>query len=326
LDHSASFRSRLTQINENNFEDIALEVFKFQAAENAVYARFLDLTGIRPEGIKSVSDIPFLPIRFFKNFEVKSGIWQSEKIFRSSGTTATGYSYHHVRNQDFYLKYAIRNYENIFGALEGTCFVAILPSYTERNDASLAAMADCFINRTRTSGSGFFHNDPARLRHVIDAALVSGQSVMVLGVTFALLDLVQAGFDFTGVRIMETGGMKGRGREIIRDELHKILRGANPLEVCSEYGMTELFSQAYARSGAIFRPGELMRIQVREINDNRANAEPGSTGVLNIIDLANVDTCSFIEAQDLGRLTEGGFEVLGRLDQSDLRGCSLMTL
>jgi hypothetical protein len=187
-------------------------------------------------------------------------------------------------------------------------------------------MADCFINRTRTSGSGFFHNDPARLRHVIDAALVSGQSVMVLGVTFALLDLVQAGFDFTGVRIMETGGMKGRGREIIRDELHKILRGANPLEVCSEYGMTELFSQAYARSGAIFRPGELMRIQVREINDNRANAEPGSTGVLNIIDLANVDTCSFIEAQDLGRLTEGGFEVLGRLDQSDLRGCSLMTL
>ena len=326
MDQSASFRSRLTQINENNFEDIALEVFKFQSSENAVYARFLELTGISPEEIKSVIDIPFLPIRFFKSYELKSGVWQSEKIFRSSGTSATGFSYHHVRSQEFYLTHATRNYENQFGALEGTCFVAILPSYTERNDASLAAMADCFIKRTRTSGSGFFHNDPVRLRDVIDSALSAGLSVMILGVTFALLDLVRAGFDFTGVRIMETGGMKGRGREIIREELHGILRESNPLEVCSEYGMTELLSQAYARSGSTFRPGELMRIQIREINDNRASAQPGTTGVLNIIDLANLDTCSFIETQDLGRQTHEGFEVLGRLDYSDLRGCSLMTL
>ncbi|MFZ9982274.1 MAG: acyl transferase [Cyclobacteriaceae bacterium] len=326
MDQSASLRNRLTQINENNFEDIALGVFKFQSAENAVYARFLELKGIRPESIKSLRDIPFLPIRFFKNYEVKSGVWQSEKIFRSSGTSVTGFSYHHVRSQDFYLTHAIRNYENNFGALEDTCFLAILPSYTERNDASLAAMADCFIKRTRMPGSGFLHNDPQRLRSVIDAALSMGKSVMVLGVTFALLDLVIKGFDFTGVRIMETGGMKGRGRELIREELHRILSDSNPLEICSEYGMTELFSQAYARSGGSFRPGEMMRVQLREINDNRAVVEDGATGVLNIIDLANLDTCSFIETQDLGRKAGEAFEVLGRLDYSDLRGCSLMTL
>lgn len=326
MNQSAALRSRLTQINENNFEDIALEVFKFQAVQNTVYSKFLALTGFRPDEIKSIDNIPFLPIRFFKTQVIKTGDWPSEKIFRSSGTSETGYSYHHVRDQEFYLANAVMNYEETFGPLKATCFLAVLPSYTERNDASLAAMADWFIKQTEIPESGFYPNDPYRLRKVIDSALEKGLQVMVLGVTFALLDLVTGGFNFTGVRVMETGGMKGRGKELIREELHKILKDSSPLEICSEYGMTELLSQAYARSGGLFRPGKLMRILIREINDQGKKALAGATGVINIIDLANLDTCSFIETQDLGCQKAAGFEVLGRLDYSDLRGCSLMTL
>ena len=318
-------RNRLSQINENNFEDIALEVFKFQVQYNSIYSRFLTLSGINPSEIKSVNDIPFLPIRFFKSHEVKTGNWVAEKIFRSSGTTATGHSMHHIREVQFYLKHAAGCFEYEYGELNGSHFFAILPSYTERDDASLAAMAGYFIDRSRSQFSGFFLGDSWRLRVAMDKALDSGRPVILMGVTFALLDLVQSGFNFSGVRLIETGGMKGRGKEMVREELHQILQTADPLEIGSEYGMTELLSQAYARGGSEFKCSAWMKILTRELNDHRVNTPPGATGVIHVVDLANLDTCSFIETQDLGRLTTNGFEVLGRMDHSDLRGCSLMT-
>ena len=324
MDQYSFLRERLSQINENNFDEIALQVFKLQSKENQVYARFLSLYGVDPGTVNSIQDIPFLPIAFFKSHEVKTGDWKTQKIFRSSGTTATGFSAHHVKEMSFYLEHAAATYEQQFGPLKDTHFLAVLPSYVERDDSSLVAMASHFIQRSESPLSGFYQGEATRLRVALDQALATGKPVVVLGVTFALLDLVQAGFDFTGVRLMETGGMKGRKKEMIREELYAALEASHPTDIISEYGMTEMFSQAYAVRDAVYRYSRLMKILIREINDPRSLAAPGATGVIQVVDLANVDTCAFVATQDLGRMAGQGFQVLGRLDYSDVRGCSLM--
>ena len=324
MDQYSFLRNRLSQINENNFDEIALEVFKLQAKENQVYARFLSLYGVNLDRIKAIQDIPFLPIGFFKSHEVKTGNWKTQKIFRSSGTTATGFSCHHVRELSFYLEYAAQSYEYRFGPLQGTHFFAVLPSYSERDDSSLVAMAAYFIEKTESPFSGFYLGETDRLRLALNAALATGRPVVILGVTFALLDLAQSGFDFSGVRLMETGGMKGRRKEMIRQELYAALQTSNPAELASEYGMTELYSQAYAGADSIYQCSRLMKVLIREINDPLSPSPHGSTGLIHVVDLANLDTCSFIATQDLGRFVGQGFQVLGRADYSDVRGCSLM--
>lgn len=326
MDQISLIKSRLAQINENNFEEIALEIFKLQSRENEIYARFLKLSGSDPDKVTGLTDIPFLPIRFFKTHEVKTGKWTAQKIFRSSGTTSANYSWHHIRDLDFYLQHSEQCYLDRFGELKNTHLLALLPSYIERDDSSLVAMVNHFIKRTGSSFSGFYLGDLNVLKSTLKKALDTGNSVTVIGVTFALLDLVDSGLELSGVRLMETGGMKGRRREMIREELHLHLKKLNPTEIVSEYGMTELLSQAYTVSDCVFSPSRLMKILIRDVSDPLQAVTFGSSGIINIIDLANIDTCSFIETQDLGRLSVNGFEILGRVDFSDVRGCSLLTI
>jgi hypothetical protein len=324
LEEIQKFREKILQINENNFDQIALELFKFQAVHNTVYRDYLIRIGISPEQIHRLSEIPFLPIRFFKTHQVKTGSWVTKKIFRSSGTTATGYSEHHLDDVEFYTSNARGYFEKIFGLLSDSVFIAVLPSYQERDDSSLVFMAHDFIQHASTGLSGFYLNDFEKLNRVISDARNKRKSVYLLGVTFALIDLIEQGIDLSGITIIETGGMKGRRKEIIRSELHEILSKGNPAKICSEYGMTELLSQVYSIGGEWFFAAPTMKILVKEINDPFQVVSPGGAGILNIIDLANVHSCAFIETQDLGRVKENSFEVLGRVDNSDMRGCNLL--
>ncbi len=320
-----SFRDRTPQINENNFEEIALEIFRFQAAMNPVYAEYLRNIGKVPGAVTSFSAIPFLPIRFFRSHVVCTGSWTPAAVFRSSGTTGMTTSAHSIDDLSFYHAHARRIFEGHFGPLEGMNLVAVLPSYTERGDSSLVSMVDSFIQRSGSSLSGFFRPDPERITAQLDRARATGRPTVLIGVTFALLDLIAAGVDLAGITVIETGGMKGRRQEIIREELHDHLRQAQPARICSEYGMTELLSQAYALDGPVFRAPSAMRVMFREVNDPFSKLMMEGQGILMVADLANIHSCCFIETQDLGRGNYRGFEVLGRLDHSDIRGCSLLT-
>jgi hypothetical protein len=321
----SDFRSLCLQINENNFDEIALEIFRFQAKENLVYRKYLNLIGVSPDSINSVFDIPFLPIQFFKTTKVMSGSWVPETIFRSSGTTGINTSSHMVDDFSFYLNHAAADFNQLITDISEAHLLAVLPSYTERADSSLVAMVDHLVKLSGSTFSGFYLNDKGSLQKALCAAKATGAKVILFGVTFALMDLVSAGIDFSGVDVIETGGMKGRGKEVVREELYRYLRQSKPNSIFSEYGMTELFSQAYAGSDGKFKPSSWMRVLIREINDPFKLAPSGTLGVIRVIDLANVHSCCFIETQDLGKsYRDGGFEVLGRLDYSDLRGCNLL--
>lgn len=319
------FRDRVLQINENSFDGIALELFRFQARFNPVYAGYLGNLGVSPDSVLEASRIPFLPIRFFRNHPVCTGEWMPAAEFHSSGTTGMVTSTHLVDDLDYYHGHARRIFEREVGPLSGANLIAVLPSYVERNDSSLVSMVDQFVKWTGSSLSGFFKPDPTVVSDRISEALATGRPTILFGVTFALLDLVAAGIDFSGVTVIETGGMKGRRKEIVREELHQLLRSANPRRICSEYGMTELLSQAYAVDGTRFKTPPSMRVMFREVNDPFSPPSLTGQGILMVIDLANVHSCCFIETQDLGRGNEAGFEVLGRVDHSDIRGCSLLS-
>jgi phenylacetate-coenzyme A ligase PaaK-like adenylate-forming protein len=309
------------------FEALALEIFRFQARYNPVYARFLSLLSVDVQKVKSNTAIPFLPIQFFKNYAVKTGEWKEETVFTSSGTTGMATSRHFLRDLNFYKRNALQGFSHFYGSPEKYCILTLLPSYLEREGSSLIIMTEDFIRRSAHPSSGFFLNNKEELVKVLKKQVAKREPTLLLGVSFALLDLAeQFPLDLGGVTVMETGGMKGRRREITRAELHGILKNAFQLEhIHSEYGMTELFSQAYSKSEGLFHPSFTMRVLAREITDPLTMLPPGKTGVLNVIDLANFDTCSFIATEDLGRVEEdGSFEVLGRLDNSDIRGCNLM--
>lgn len=320
--------SLLADLDSEGFETAAKAVFRYQSVHNPLYAKFLKLLHRRPAAVRSLPSIPFLPIRFFKSHDIKTGVWKEQATFRSSGTTEQTPSRHFVRDPDFYLNNARRGFSRYYGDPSEWRILALLPSYVEREGSSLVAMAAHFIKISGFPESGFFLNEPERLCDTLLLCQSEKYKTLLLGVSFALLDFAERfPVDLSGVIVMETGGMKGRRRELTRNELHRALREAFNLDkIHSEYGMTELFSQAYAPGGdGLFSPAPTLRALATEINDPFCPVAPGRTGVLNFIDLANFDTCSFIQTDDVGRVyADGRFEVLGRLDAAELRGCNLM--
>jgi hypothetical protein len=327
----ADLLSKLAEAGQEDFEALALRVFRYQAVNNAVYARFLELLGRVPERIGAVSEIPFLPVSLFKNYPIQTGAWVPQTEFTSSTTTSQIPSRHLVRDADFYLENTRRGFAKHFGDPSEWCVLALLPSYLERTGSSLVAMADYFIRLSRYPQSGFFLNNYDDLRDAMEGCRATGARTLLLGVSFALLDFAErCPMNLSGVTIMETGGMKGRRKEVTRQELHSILAGAFGVGgIYSEYGMTELFSQAYsspsAGSTAVFVPADTMRAVAWELYDPFCPAVIGRTGTLGFVDLANLDTCSFIATEDVGRVhADGTFEVLGRLDAAEFRGCNLM--
>lgn len=330
-EHSALIFQKTKEITPAGFGAVALEVFRFQAAHCAVYRRYLSLLNIDVQSVVSLSQIPFLPIQFFKNHLVKTGEWEEEAIFTSSGTTGSATSRHYVHDLGFYQKNTVAGFRQFYGDPTGWLVLALLPSYLERSGSSLVSMAEHFIGLSKYEESGFFLDNMEELVELLKRderqKKKDKRRVLLLGVSFALLDLAERqNIDLEGLVVMETGGMKGRRRELTRSELHaELCAGLGVSAIHSEYGMTELFSQAYSLGDGKFRPAATMRALAREITDPLSPQAFGKTGVLNIIDLANFRTCSFIATDDLGRVGEDGtFEVLGRLDHSDIRGCNLM--
>ena len=320
---------KVESVTPASFDELALEVFQYQAIYNRLYADYIRLLHINPESVKKVAQIPFLPIQFFKTQDIQTGKWEPETLFTSSGTTGPITSRHLVRDLDFYLRNTRRGFEYFYGNLREYCVLALLPSYLEREGSSLVAMANYFIQQSKYDFSGFFLYEQEALISILQKCKRSNIPILLLGVSFALWDLAeQHPMNLEGAIIMETGGMKGRRREIIRSDLHDILERAFHVKtIHSEYGMTELLSQAYAKSNGRFFNSPTIRILTRQITDPLANEKQEKTGVINIIDLANVHTISFIATEDLGRVHEDhSFEVLGRLDASDVRGCNLMVL
>lgn len=322
-----SFTNSLAIINEIDFDDIALSLFQFQATNNPLYQSYIGHLAIDPSKITAIDQIPFLPIRFFKSSLVKTGNWQPLIIFSSSGTTGSITSKHAIADVHFYLNHAQQLFEEVYGNLENYHLLALLPSYLEREGSSLIAMIEYFINQTHSVHSGFYLYNQSELLTKIDSLRKDKKRTILWGVSFALLDLAEKQeIDLSHCIIMETGGMKGRRKEWVREELHQFLcTRFNVPSIHSEYGMTELLSQAYSQGNGLFKTPKSMKILVRDTNDPFLSIEKGRIGAISIIDLANAHSCSFIETQDLGKIVQNGyFEILGRMDNSDIRGCNLL--
>ena len=356
------------------FDDLALDVFNYQYKYNAFFSQFCDLIDKKPTQINSIAELPFLPITFFKNKILKTGDWKTEIQFLSSGTTGVITSSHHVKSTDWYNAITKNGFESFYGSLKNYCILGLLPAYLERPGSSLVHMVDYFIGQSAHPQSGFFLYNQADLKLILEDTARTKTPTILFGVTFALLDFVEKyTLQLPDLIIIETGGMKGRRKEIIRSELHEKLRkGFGAKKIHSEYGMTELLSQAYLVDSCAllvdscqltvdslrainvcqlstdncqlnalstvneqrttrFEPIATMKVLSRDVTDPfsifpldpKKNKSP--TGALNIIDLANIDTCSFIATDDLGKVyADGSFEVLGRMDNSDVRGCALL--
>ena len=316
--------------NEHDFEQAALTIFQIQAKNNSVYGQFVQNLGVEPKNVTQIADIPFLPIQFFKSKEIKTGTWQPEITFTSSGTTGATISQHQVKELALYKQSFLAAFKRFYGEPSAYCILALLPAYLERTGSSLVLMADELIKQSSKSQSGFYLNDYLNLIETLKQLAQNNTPTLLLGVSFALLDVAEMleGFNYPNLIVMETGGMKGRRKELIREELHAILMqafGTNSIH--SEYGMTELLSQAYSKGKGLYQSPPWMKISTRDTTDPLSMVAPGATGGLNVIDLANLYSCSFIATEDLGRVYgDGSFEVLGRFDQSDIRGCNLMVL
>jgi phenylacetate-coenzyme A ligase PaaK-like adenylate-forming protein len=310
--------------NQTDFIEVALEVFIFQYNNNIVYREYCDLLNIKPTDVSSLEDIPFLPISLFKSHKICTGDNNFEKEFTSSGTTGIVTSSHYVKDVTVYETSFIKGFEQFYGSIDNYIILGLLPSYLEREGSSLIYMVEKLIALTKNEKSGFFLDDYEGLLKVISENK-SNKKIMLIGVSYALLDLAeQFKPDLSACIIMETGGMKGKRKEIPKNELHQILKvGFNVKNIHSEYGMTELLSQAYAVDNGKFKLPPWMKILSREYNDPFSYTNI-KTGGLNIIDLANVYSCSFIATQDLGKVHNGYFEILGRFDNSDIRGCNLL--
>jgi phenylacetate-coenzyme A ligase PaaK-like adenylate-forming protein len=313
---------------QDDFREATLGVFNHQYRNNQVYREFVTFLGKDPGQINNTVDIPFLPVEFFRNHKIVTGDGPVEIIFESSGTTGITPGRHYVSDLKLYERSFLTSFRLCYGDPSEYLIIALLPSYTERKTSSLVYMADKLISESRYHRSGFYKGKGDDMLSVIEKGKADGVKVLLLGVSFALLDLAEKESpDLSGVIIMETGGMKGRRKEITRPELHQILKeNLNVNSIHSEYGMTELMSQAYSAGDGIFYCPPWMKIAIRDPRDPLClYDQPGQTGGINIIDLANLNSCSFIATADLGRIWEdGGFEVLGRFDSSDIRGCNLM--
>lgn len=314
---------------QKDFNEITLEVFSYQFQHNLVYREFCQLLDRNPRNVSRVEEIPFLPIEFFKKKKVISSEETPEIIFTSSGTTGSVTSKHYVTDLNVYEKSFLKAFEIFYGNPEEIVILALLPSYLERQGSSLIYMADSLIKRSKHPESGFYLNNLEALQHQLKELDKSGTKILLLGVSFALLDLVETyEFNLKNTTIMETGGMKGRRKEMIREELHEILaKGFGVPKIHSEYGMTELLSQSYSKGNGVFKTPPWMKILIRDPEDALNYLPDRKTGGINVIDLANFNSCSFIATQDLARKINGDFtEILGRFDNSDIRGCNLLIL
>jgi len=315
--------------SDAQFEALALEVFKFQFKNNTVYRSFCDLLYKHPSDVKQISDIPFLPIQFFKSHNIISSKQPIEKTFSSSGTTGSVTSKHLVVDLKRYEDSYLQAFKYFYGNIEDYVVLALLPSYLERDGSSLIYMVNDLIDKSNQTESGFYLNNLEELANTLKSLELRKQKTLLIGVSFALLDLVeQFQLSLNHTIVMETGGMKGRRKEIIRQELHQILEtGFGVKQIHSEYGMTELLSQAYSKGNGVFECPPWMKILTRDTEDALTIQQPNKTGGINVIDLANINSCSFIATQDLGKVQDNGqFEIIGRFDNSDIRGCNLMAL
>lgn len=309
------------------FEKAALSVFYHQAKDCAVYNQFIHHLGIESEKITTFRQIPFLPISFFKSHEVISNSAPPQIVFSSSGTTGQAQSKHVVTDVEVYERSFNQAFEQFYGPIKDTCLLALLPSYLERDGSSLIYMVDSLLRQSEHPKSGYFLHDLHQLYQTLTELKANNQKTILIGVTYALLDFVeQFKIDFPELIVMETGGMKGKRKELVREELHQLLcEGFGISKIHSEYGMTELLSQAYSNGDGIFRCPPWMKILLRDTYDPLTLVAQKQTGGINVIDLANINSCSFIATQDLGKLHEDGqFEVLGRFDNADIRGCNLL--
>lgn len=313
--------------SSNAFREACLEVFTYQAHHCDLYARYLSLLGVQPETITRVADIPFLPIEFFKGHRIISSDRQAEVVFSSSGTTGSIQSKHYVADVTVYERSFREAFEKFYGTPKDMAVLALLPSYSEREGSSLIYMVDDLISQSRYPLSGYFLYNHDDLRNALHELKHNEVKTILIGVTYALLDFVgKHHVDFPALTVMETGGMKGKRRELIREEVHdQLCNGFHVSHIHSEYGMTEMLSQAYSMGNGRFRCPPWMTISIRDTNDPFTMLPQGRTGAVNVIDLANRYSCAFIATQDLGKIhRDGSFEVLGRFDQSDVRGCNLL--
>lgn len=315
--------------SETDFKATALEVFKFQFEHNAVYRSFCDLLYKHPSDVRSIEQIPFLPIEFFKTHTIISTNKPTKATFTSSGTTGSIVSKHHVVDLDVYKQSFRTGFESFYGTIENYTVLALLPSYLEREGSSLVYMANDMILQSKQPESGFYLHDLEALKNTLTSLEAKGQKTLLIGVSYALLDLIEAySFELKHTIVMETGGMKGQRKELVKSELHALLKqGFGVDTIHSEYGMTELLSQAYSKGGGVFETPPWMKVLTRDPEDALSIQPIGKSGGINIIDLANINSCAFIATQDLGKIkSDGTFEILGRFDQSDIRGCNLMVL
>ena len=314
--------------DEKTFRATALEVFHFQAKHSPVYRDYLSTLGTDPSQIKEPEEIPFLPIEFFKSHTVLAEGKDVEVIFESSGTTGTTPSRHHVADVGLYRESFLRSFNTFYASPEELCILALLPSYLEREGSSLVYMMDQLIGWSKHSDSGFYLDQLGELSAILQKRNNDSHPTLLLGVSFALLDLAEQHpmILWNNITVMETGGMKGRRQELVRSELHQALKEAFGVSnIHSEYGMTELLSQAYSNGEGRFNTRPWMKILIRDPNDPLSLLPAGQSGGINVIDLANLHSCSFIATGDLGKVYEdGSFEVLGRYDHSDIRGCNLL--
>ncbi len=326
---------RVFAARADNFTALALELFRFQYQYNAVYRQYCDLLNITANDVDNLKKIPFLPISFFKSHAVKSTDFEPVLIFESSGTTATINSRHFIKNVSLYKESFITAFEKFYGPAANKCILGLLPSYLERNNSSLVFMVNELVHQSKHNLSGFYLYDLDKLHNSLLHNEILKQPTLLIGVTYALLNFAENyPMQLRHTIVMETGGMKGRREELTRQEVHRQLQEKLGLSlVHSEYGMTELLSQAYSKGDGIFHCPPWMKVMARAEDDpftlfQDADVKENSiTGVLNIIDLANIYSCSFIATDDAGRLyNNGSFEVMGRLDNSDIRGCSMMAV
>ena len=318
-----------TITDEASFEKCAFQTFQYQFEHNRTYRSFCDLLYVHPSDVKKIEDIPFLPIQFFKSHEIISKDQSVEATFTSSGTTGSVTSKHFVTDISLYEQSFRKGFAHFYGNIEEYVILALLPNYLEREGSSLVYMVNDMIQRSTHEESGFYLNDLKGLTEKLKTLDTAGKKILLIGVSFALLDLIETtSFQLQNTIIMETGGMKGRRKEMIRTELHQQLtKGFGVSKIHSEYGMTELLSQGYSKGDGIFESPPWMKILTRDPEDALSLQPKGKSGGINVIDLANINSCAFIATQDLGKVHENNtFEIIGRFDHSDIRGCNLMAI
>jgi len=315
--------------NDSSFNDIALKIFNYQAGNNPVYKEYLFHLGTNISSVNKLEEIPFLPIEFFKTHKVITGTSEIENTFFSSGTTGMTRSNHFITDISIYERSFLKAFKNVYGDLSDYCILALLPTYLENESSSLVYMANSFIKNSEHPDSGFYLNNLDQLAAKLESLEKYNTKILLIGVSYALLDLAENyKLDLSNTIIMETGGMKGQRKELTKKELHEYLSTKFGVKsIHSEYGMTELLSQAYSSDQGKFKTPPWMKILIRDTYDPFSYLAQGKSGGINVIDLANINSCSFIETKDLGKINQDdSFEVLGRFDYSDIRGCNLLVV